>query len=66
MIQWQRIRRTVKPGITRLWQVYKHEGSDFDDWIRYDIQYIRNFYFWLDLKILLITVPAVISQKGAK
>jgi lipopolysaccharide/colanic/teichoic acid biosynthesis glycosyltransferase len=66
MTQWQRIRRTVKPGITCLWQVYKRDGSDFDDWVRYDIQYIRNLSFWLDLKILLITIPAVLSQKGAK
>lgn len=66
MTQWQRIRRTVKPGITCLWQIYKRDGSDFDDWVRYDIQYIRNLSFWLDLKILLLTIPAVISQKGAK
>ncbi len=66
MDQWHRIRRTVKPGITCLWQIYKRDGSDFDDWIRYDIRYIRNFSFWQDLKILLKTIPAVISQKGAK
>ena len=66
MSQWHRIRRTVKPGITCLWQIYKRDGSDFDEWIRYDIQYINNISFWLDLKILLITIPAVISQKGAK
>lgn len=66
MDQWHRIRRTVKPGITCLWQIYKRDGSDFDDWIRYDIRYIRNFSFWQDLKILLKTIPAVIFQKGAK
>lgn len=66
MSQWHRIRRTVKPGITCLWQIKKRDESDFDNWIRLDIQYIRNISLWQDLKILFLTIPAVLSRKGAK
>jgi lipopolysaccharide/colanic/teichoic acid biosynthesis glycosyltransferase len=37
----------------------------FDGWIRMDIEYVRNQSFWLDLKILLLTIPAVLRGRGA-
>ena len=62
---WQRMRLTVKPGITGLWQVTSRDKSCFDEWVRLDIRYIRCMSFWMDIKILLMTIPAVLSRKGA-
>lgn len=62
---WQRHRLDVKPGITCLWQISGRSKLGFDEWMRLDIQYIRRQSFWLDLKILLRTIPAVLSRDGA-
>ena len=62
---WQMRRLAVKPGITCLWQVSGRSIIGFDEWMRLDIQYLRNRSFPLDLKILLRTVPAVLSGTGA-
>ena len=62
-----RRRLSVKPGLTCLWQVKgRNEISDFKDWVRLDLEYIDNWSLWLDLKILLLTVPAVLRGAGAK
>ena len=66
MGQWHVMRREVKPGITCLWQIADRDNIGFDEWIRLDIQYIRNLSFWLDVKIILLTVPAVLTNRGAK
>ncbi len=63
--QWHWIRLEVKPGITCLWQISARHGSDFNDWVRLDVEYVRKLSLMLDLKILLITLPAVVSRKGA-
>ncbi|HNR32952.1 MAG TPA: sugar transferase [Candidatus Hydrogenedentes bacterium] len=63
--RWQRGRLAVKPGITGLWQVSSRDKSCFDHWVRLDLRYIENLSFWLDLKILLWTIPAVLSRRGA-
>lgn len=63
--QWHTVRRHIKPGITCLWQISARHESSFDDWVRLDIEYARKQSFWLDIKILLLTVPAVIIRKGA-
>ncbi|HNQ21953.1 MAG TPA: sugar transferase [Phycisphaerae bacterium] len=58
-VPWRRARLAVPPGITGLWQVCRSEDrsqGDFHEWIYYDLAYIRNFSFWLDLKILAATV----------
>ena len=64
---WHRRKLSVKPGITCLWQISgRNEISSFDDWAKLDLEYIDNWTLWLDLKILLKTIPAVLSGKGAK
>jgi len=62
---WQMRRLAVKPGITCLWQVSGRSFIGFDEWMRLDIQYVRNRSFLLDLQILLRTIPAVLSGTGA-
>jgi len=62
---WQMRRLAVKPGLTCLWQVSGRSMIGFDEWMRLDIQYIRNRSLLLDLKILVRTVPAVLSGTGA-
>jgi exopolysaccharide biosynthesis polyprenyl glycosylphosphotransferase len=62
-----RRRLSVKPGLTCLWQVSgRNEISDFKEWVRLDLEYIDNWSIWLDLLILLRTVPAVFIGAGAK
>ncbi|MGQ0506972.1 MAG: sugar transferase [Myxococcaceae bacterium] len=62
---WHDKRLEIKPGITCLWQVYARHNSNFDEWVRLDIQYARSKSFLLDCKLLLLTLPAVLSQRGA-
>jgi exopolysaccharide biosynthesis polyprenyl glycosylphosphotransferase len=57
-------RTSVKPGITCLWQINGREPS-FDEWIKTDMQYIDGWSLRLDLKILVKTIPAVLSGRGA-
>lgn len=62
-----RRRLSVKPGLTCLWQVSgRNEIRKFEDWVRLDLEYIDNWSLWLDLKILLRTIPAVFQGAGAK
>jgi len=62
-----RRRLSVKPGITCLWQISgRNQISDFKEWVRLDLEYIDNWSLWLDLKILLRTIPAVFVATGAK
>jgi lipopolysaccharide/colanic/teichoic acid biosynthesis glycosyltransferase len=55
----------IKPGITGLWQVDGRSRTSFDEMVRLDLRYLINWSFWLDLKILLKTIKAVIGTKGA-
>jgi lipopolysaccharide/colanic/teichoic acid biosynthesis glycosyltransferase len=62
-----RRRLSVKPGITCLWQAGgRNKISSFEDWVRLDLEYIDNWSLWLDVKILLKTVPAVMLRRGSK
>jgi exopolysaccharide biosynthesis polyprenyl glycosylphosphotransferase len=63
---WQRRRLSMKPGITCLWQVSGRNNLDFDRWMALDLKYIDTWSPMLDLKILLKTVPAVLSGRGAR
>lgn len=62
---WHTERLEVLPGLTGLWQIAGRGEIDFDDRVRLDIAYVRNRCMWLDLTILLKTLPAVLSQRGA-
>jgi exopolysaccharide biosynthesis polyprenyl glycosylphosphotransferase len=62
---WHRRRFSVRPGITCLWQVSGRNNIPFDKWMELDLEYIDNWSLWLDLKILLKTIPAVVSGYGA-
>ena len=63
---WQRRRLSMKPGITCIWQVSGRNKIDFDDWMRLDLHYIDRWSLWLDFKIILMTVRAVLTTRGAK
>ena len=58
-------RLSVLPGITGSWQVDGRNDLSFDEWMKLDSDYIDHWSHWLDLKILLKTVPAVLKGKGA-
>jgi len=58
-------RLEVLPGITGLWQVSGRSDLDFDQRLRLDVEYIENQTFWLDIKILIRTMTAVFTQRGA-
>jgi lipopolysaccharide/colanic/teichoic acid biosynthesis glycosyltransferase len=62
---WQRRRLAMKPGLTCLWQVSGRSEVDFATWMAMDLAYIDHWSLWLDLKILLRTVPAVLGGRGA-
>lgn len=62
-IEWRRLE--VVPGITGLWQVSGRSEVSFNKWMELDIYYIENWSIWLDLKILLQTIPVVLTGKGA-
>lgn len=57
-VPWRRARLSVRPGITGLWQICRHEraAGDFHQWIHYDMLYVRHLSFGLDLRILLATL----------
>ncbi|MEO7678120.1 MAG: sugar transferase [Verrucomicrobiota bacterium] len=59
---WQRRRFETLPGLTGLWQVRGKNRTTFSQMIDFDIQYSENKTFWMDLKILFQTVPAILTQ----
>ncbi|MEM6550582.1 MAG: sugar transferase [Planctomycetota bacterium] len=63
---WHERRHSVHPGLTCIWQVRGRSGVLFEDWARMDLAYIGQRSFWSDLKIILLTVPAVLKREGAK
>ena len=62
--RWQRRRLSMKPGLTCLWQVQGRNRIDFERWMKMDLDYIDNWRLELDLKILLKTIPVVLSCNG--
>jgi lipopolysaccharide/colanic/teichoic acid biosynthesis glycosyltransferase len=61
---WHRRRLSMKPGMTGLWQVRDRRERNFDRWVMTDLEYIDGWSFWLDLKIMARTIPAVIGRQG--
>lgn len=62
---WRDTRLSVKPGITGLWQVQGRSEAPFHNWIRYDVNYVKNQSLWSDIKILLKTIKVVFKKVGA-
>jgi len=62
---WQRRRFSVRPGITCLWQVQGRSSIGFEQWMELDQKYLDEWSLWLDLKILAMTIPAVVRGSGA-
>jgi exopolysaccharide biosynthesis polyprenyl glycosylphosphotransferase len=62
---WLMRRFSVKPGLTCLWQVNGRSDTDFDRWVQLDLAYIDNWSLALDMRILLKTVPVVLTGSGA-
>lgn len=65
--RWQMRRLSMKPGLTCIWQVTgRNEITDFDTWMRLDLQYIDNWSLFLDVKLIAKTVPVVLMGTGAR
>jgi len=63
--QWQRRRLRMRPGLTSLWAIAGRDRVDFETWMKLDMQYIDNWSLALDYKIILKTIPRVLTGKGA-
>ncbi|MDB4973979.1 MAG: Undecaprenyl-phosphate galactosephosphotransferase [Myxococcaceae bacterium] len=63
---WQRRRLSVKPGITGLWQISGRSDVDFEQWMLLDLKYVDDWSLWLDVQILLKTIPVVLFGRGAR
>jgi exopolysaccharide biosynthesis polyprenyl glycosylphosphotransferase len=62
---WHRRKLSIKPGITCLWQTNgRNRVEDFNEWARMDLEYIDHWSLWLDIKILLKTIPTVLRGTG--
>jgi lipopolysaccharide/colanic/teichoic acid biosynthesis glycosyltransferase len=61
---WHRRRLSMKPGMTGLWQVEGRADPVFDQWVRMDLDYIDRWSLWLDVVIMIRTVPVVLSLQG--
>ncbi|QDU34533.1 UDP-glucose:undecaprenyl-phosphate glucose-1-phosphate transferase [Poriferisphaera corsica] len=62
---WREARLSVRPGITGMWQVYRSrdEGLDFQEWIKYDLLYVEQMSFHLDMKLILLTSKQILGIK---
>jgi exopolysaccharide biosynthesis polyprenyl glycosylphosphotransferase len=60
---WHRRRLSMKPGVTGLWQVEARRDDEFDRWVALDLAYIDRWSVWLDFKIMLRTVPAMLQGR---
>ena len=60
---WREARLSVRPGITGLWQVKRSRlpGLDFQEWIKFDLEYVENSSWWLDIKIIFQTIKVVLQ-----
>jgi exopolysaccharide biosynthesis polyprenyl glycosylphosphotransferase len=63
--RWQRRRLRMRPGLTCIWATRGRDALDFDTWMKMDMQYIDNWSLALDWKIIVRTIPRVLTGKGA-
>ena len=63
--EWHKRRLSVSPGMTGLWQVSGRSDLTFDEMVLLDIYYVENWNLFLDMSILLRSIPAVIRARGA-
>jgi exopolysaccharide biosynthesis polyprenyl glycosylphosphotransferase len=63
--QWDINLLTVRPGLTGLWQVSGRSDVSYEQRVRYDMYYVRNWSIWLDMQLLFETIPAVLKRRGA-
>ncbi len=63
--KWDMNLLTVRPGITGLWQVSGRSDVTYEERVRLDMHYIRNWSIWLDIQLLIQTIPAVLRKRGA-
>ena len=61
---WHRRRLSMRPGLTGLWQVSARSEADFDRRVELDLDYIDRWSLWMDIKILLRTIPVIVAQEG--
>jgi lipopolysaccharide/colanic/teichoic acid biosynthesis glycosyltransferase len=64
--EWHHQRNTVQPGITGMWQVYGRSIVGFDESMTLDVRYVNELSFWLDVKLILLTIPTMLMQRGAR
>jgi lipopolysaccharide/colanic/teichoic acid biosynthesis glycosyltransferase len=64
-MEWHHERHNVKPGLTGLWQVRGRGALDISDMLKLDVEYARTWSLWLDLKLIVLSVPAVLKARGA-
>ena len=62
---YQMQRLLVKPGLTCIWQVSGRNNIGFDEWVELDIEYIKARNLWLDIKLILLTIPAMLGDENA-
>lgn len=62
---YQKQRLFVKPGLTCIWQVSGRNNIEFEQWVELDIEYIKTRSLWLDIKLILLTVPALLGDENA-
>jgi lipopolysaccharide/colanic/teichoic acid biosynthesis glycosyltransferase len=63
---WHRRRLSMKPGITGLWQVSGRSNLSFEEWMKMDLEYLDNWSNLEDIRLLLLTLPAVLAGRGAR
>lgn len=62
---YQKQRLFVNPGLTCIWQVSGRNNIEFDEWVELDIKYIKTRSLWMDFKLILLTIPALLGDENA-
>ncbi len=65
-LNWQRRRLSVAPGMTCTWQVFARGDVTFEEWARMDLRYAERVSLWNDLKLIFLTLPSMLLQKGMR